>query len=183
MKYLRLLVVSFLFLLITLPVGARGITVYGARPSIEPNTRRATATLSAQEKRDENRANVCERRFSAISKRMDSLMSRVVSMLGKFDAILARIQEYYTTTAVPAGNEIDDYDVLVADIVEKKVVVNGAVVAAELSQTSFTCETSEPKELYSQYREDMQGVKSALHEYRRSIKDLIVAVRTAKSEE
>lgn len=184
MKYIRLIII-FLFSLslFVVPVFAQGTSFRGVRPSNRPELRQSNATLSAQEKRNQVKADVCERRFVSISKRMESLVSKSVSMMGKFDAIVARVEEYYTTTAVPAGNQIDDYDSLVAEIASKKVMVEDAITATEESQLLFTCDSDEPKGLYTQFREDMKEVKSALHEYRFSIKDLIVAVRSAKSGE
>jgi hypothetical protein len=56
------------------------------------------------------------------------------------------------------------------------------VTTAQTNSTNFSCDGNDPKGLLTQFRTDMQTVKQALHDYRTSIKNLIVAVRSVTGE-
>lgn len=79
---------------------------------------------------------------------------------------------------VPSGKTIANYDSLVADIQAKKSAVQTALSIAQNDANSFSCTGDDPKGQLTQFRKDMQAVKKALKEYRTSIKNLIVAVRS-----
>ncbi|MBI4029548.1 MAG: hypothetical protein HY376_04255 [Candidatus Blackburnbacteria bacterium] len=136
----------------------------------------------AQNRLTEARLKACQARESAITKRMTHLVELVTKMEGKFDAIAQRTEEYYTSKVVPSGKTAANYDTLVADIQTKKAAVGTALASAQTNSTSFSCTGNNPKGLLTQFRTDMQAVKKALHNYRTSIKDLIVAVRSVTGE-
>lgn len=123
------------------------------------------------------RLRTCEAKQESITKRLGSLTNLAVMMEGKFDAIAKRVQDYYTTKVVPSGKNLPNYQALVDDIAAKKVLVDEALAKATTDSTGFDC-ASDPKGLLNQYRLNMQEAKKALQNYRTSIKNLIVAVRT-----
>lgn len=124
----------------------------------------------------------CQSREEAINKRMDSLIRLTENMETKFSSISARVIEYYETKVLP-DKSLVNYQELIDEISAKKDSVDLALESAQSSVGSFSCESDEPKSLYTSFREDMQAVKSALKEYRTSIKNLIVAIRTLNAEE
>lgn len=99
-------------------------------------------------------------------------------MEDKFDRIAKRVENHYTTKVIPSGKSAANYDGLVADIATKKTAVQVALIIAHNDSNSFSCTTADPKGQMTQFRKDMQLVKKALKEYRTSIRNLIVDVRS-----
>ena len=104
-------------------------------------------------------------------------------MQEKFDAIAAKVQDYYTSKLVPAGKTVSNYDALVADIQTKKSAIQTALTKAQTDISGFSCTGSDPKGLLKKFSEDMKSVKQALNDYRTAIKNLIVAVHSVTGEE
>lgn len=132
----------------------------------------------AQNRLTEAKLKACQARENAITKRMTRLMELVTTMEGKFDAIAQRTEDYYNSKVVPSGKTVSNYDTLVADIQTKKTAVQTALTTAQTNSTAFSCDGNDPKGLLTQFRTDMQAVQKALQDYRISIKNLIVAVRS-----
>lgn len=136
-----------------------------------------------QTRRDAQRVKVCQIHEKTIEKRFNSLSELVENMLAKFDAISARVQKRYTEKLVPDGKTISNYDELLSDITTKKEAVTTALNTAKASSDNFSCDmAANPKEELTAYRKNMQTVKSALKDYRKAIRNLIVAVATASGE-
>lgn len=153
----------------------------GGSESSEPSET-PKAFRSKVDRLSDARLKYCETHQNEIRKRHESLGKLTAGMLGKFDAILARVQEFYASKAVPEGKVVPDYDTLTADIVAKKVAVQTSLANAQGDVEGFGCTADNPKGQIVQYREDMQLVKKNLQAYRLSIKNLITAVRTAVGE-
>ncbi len=123
------------------------------------------------------RLKVCEERQDTIKNKSSSLEKFTSNMFEKFDAILSRVKEFYTNKVLPTGKSVSNYDSLLADIQTKRDAVQAALTEAKIDISGFSCDSANPKSQITLYREDMQAVKSALKDYRTSIKNLIVAVR------
>ncbi len=134
---------------------------------------------TAQTRLTEAKLRVCQAKEKAIKKRTQQLIKLATTMQEKFDAIAGRVEEYYTSKVVPSGKTVANYDSLVADIQTKKGAVQTALTTAQSNAGSFACDGNDPKGQLLQFREDMRAVKSALKDYRTSIKNLIVAVRSS----
>ncbi len=102
-------------------------------------------------------------------------------MQEKFDAIAKRVEDYYISKVVPSGKTVTNYDSLVSEIQNKKQATQTALGKAQTDANSFSCSGNDPKGQLTQFRTDMQTVKSALKDYRTAIKNLIVAVRFKES--
>jgi len=131
-----------------------------------------------QNRLTEAKLKACQARENAIKRRTKQLVELATTMREKFDAIAGRVEKYYTSKVVPSGKTVANYDSLVADIQAKKGAVQTALTVAQGNAESFACTSDDPKGQLSQFREDMRAVKSALKDYRTSIKNLIVAVRS-----
>ncbi len=123
------------------------------------------------------RRSVCETRQGAIENRMKALVKLVATMEEKFDSISARVQKYYTDKVIPSGKTVANYDALITDIQTKKTATDTALAEVKTTSENFNCNADNPKDLYLTFRTGMQKNKTALHAYRLSIKNLIVAVR------
>lgn len=124
----------------------------------------------------------CEPRANAIKKRMGQLVKLATTMQEKFDAIAARVETYYADTVLPSGKTVTNYTTLVNDIALKKNGVQDALTKTQIDVNNFNCTTGNPKTLFNQFRLDMQTTKTALKNYRTTIKNLIVAVRSVTGE-
>lgn len=135
-------------------------------------------TQPAQTRLVQTRLRACQARENAIKKRATRLIQLAASMENRFDKHAKRVEEYYTSKVIPAGKTVANYDNLVADIQTKKSAVQTALSTAQSDADNFSCTGTDPKGQLTQYRKDMQTVKRALKDYRTSIKNLIVAVRS-----
>lgn len=134
----------------------------------------------AQTRLAEGKLRACQAKEDSIKNRFARLNNLATNMESKFDSIASRVEDYYTTKVVPSGKTVSNYDSLVSDIQTKKVAVQTALTTAQTNSSNFTCTGDDPKGQLTQFRKDMQDVKSALKEYRISIKNLIVAVHSVK---
>ncbi len=129
-------------------------------------------------KLEETKAKVCETKKRNIIRRSESMASRAEKQFKIFDRIVTKVDEYYNTRYVSQGKVLPNYQTLKDDITAKKEAAQVAVEAAKEVAKSFDCEADDPKGQLVAYREHMQEVIKALKNYRTSIKDFIVAIRT-----
>lgn len=146
------------FLLFTNPAAAKG------QPSPLPTSRGGLI---------EGRLRACEARQDAVKNRMNSLTKLAKNIEDKFDSIATRVEDFYTKS----GKTVSNYNALVTDISAKKDVVTADLTDAQSKVDAFSCSADDPKGLLTQFRLEMQKVKTDLKNYRTSIKNLIVAVR------
>lgn len=130
----------------------------------------------------DNRLKFCQNHETEINTRLTNLGKLVAEMLGKFDAITQRVEDFYNNKVVPSGKSVANYSTLTADITTKRAAVQTALTNAQSDVSGFSCTSDNPKGQITQFRTDMQTVKTALHDYRTSIKDLIVAVKSVAGE-
>ncbi len=149
--------------------------VHGQGNGNKPSGVRNVATGSSQV--NQARLRACEAKQEGIKQRSRHLISLVTDMELNFGAIAGRVEEYYTGKVVPSGKSVSNYTILVANIQTEKANVSTALAKAQEDETAFNC-NSNPKVQLNQFRVDMQAVKTALKNYRTSIKNLIVAVHS-----
>lgn len=137
-----------------------------------------TASVSPSPAGKKGKERSCEAHLDSIQHRSDHLVRMANNMLHIFDKIAGRVEEYYSSKVLPSGKSVPNYDALRADIDNKKNVVIEKLATAEATTNSISCTDANPKEDINQFRFDMQAVKTALHEYRRSVRNLIVGVRS-----
>lgn len=152
-----------------------------AQRGVVPTTSRRPATAQVATRSAERS---CEDRLNALKTRMTQLVRLADNQKSVFDSIADRVKTFYTDTVVPQGITVANYDALVADIDAKKAAVDTAISDAQAATDDFTCdEGSNARTAFSTFRTNMQAVKTALHQYRFSIRNLIVAVHTALPDE
>lgn len=124
----------------------------------------------------------CQARERGLKKRSTQLVRLTNNMFLKFDNIATRVQKYYTNVVLPSGKSVPNYAILVADIQTKKSIVKVDLAKVQSDLASFSCVSGNPKAAMTQFRVDMQIVKSALKDFRTSVKNLIVAVHSVAGE-
>jgi hypothetical protein len=110
---------------------------------------------------------------------MGNLNRMATNMLSVFNSIAQRVISFYTNRVVPTGKTVPNYDTLLADAQTKSGAVQTALNKAQGDASNFNCQNANPKADITLFRQDMQAVKTALKNYRTSIRNLIVAVRGA----
>ncbi len=123
--------------------------------------------------RVEGRLRACQAKEKSIQKRMSQLEKMATNMLEKFSKIQGRVEKYYTDKVLPSGKVVANYSTLTADIQTKKTAVQTAIAKVKTSSAGFSCSSDDPKAQMKQFRDGMGEVKSALKDYRTSIKNLI----------
>lgn len=127
------------------------------------------------------RANVraCQAKENAVKQRSLQLAKLAADTETRFDTIAARVENFYASTATVSGHTVANYSVLAADIAIKKASVSAMLAVVTADATNFSCTNNGPKGQLMKFQTDMRAVKEALKNYRTSIKNLIVAVRSA----
>lgn len=125
----------------------------------------------------------CQAVEAGVKNRMQSLVNLATNIEKVFDSIATRVEDYYTNKVLPSGKTVSNYGVLTADISTKKGIVDTDLTSAQDTVNSFSCTSSSPRTLLMNFRLDMQKVKGDLKNFRTSIKNLVVAVRTVAPKE
>ena len=171
---LKLVIVSLFFALLASPALAQ------PEKGKENGLNRRTPSPQAHDTAPNS--NSSQARESGVKTRMAQLTKLSVNMETTFDRIAEKTKTYYIETILPSGESVANYDTLVAEIAAKKAIVRTELANADTNVGSFSCTLGEPKTLMNQYQVNMRAVKTALKNYRTSIVDLIVAVRTVSEE-
>lgn len=177
---IKYIIVSALsFLLLSTPA----LAVNSSAPGLQnkPSLVLVTSAPASHSGLSQAHLTVCQNREKAINRNMEQLTKMATNMLGVFNGISTRVEEFYTGTAVPAGVTVASYGDLTDKINSAKASVDTALSAATADAGSFTCDTQSPKAILQTFRTNMRAVKSALQTYRKAIVELITTVRTAYS--
>ena len=164
------------------------ILLFAFTPSVLANTgsdrseKRTGIREEVKNRLTEARLKSCQAKEESIKNRLSHLNQLATNMQEKFDAIAERVKEYYTTKVVPSGKTVANYNTLVADITTKKTAVQTALTKAQGDVATFSCDGEDPEGYLTSFRTNMQAVKGALKDYRTSIRNLIVAIRSVTGE-
>ena len=101
-------------------------------------------------------------------------------MVEVFDSIATRIQNYYLTRLVPQGKTLSNYNALVLDIQTNKNAIAPLLQAIQTDIANFKCDGNDPKGQLDQFKEDMHAVIAGLKAYKKSVRNLIVAVASIR---
>ena len=127
----------------------------------------------------EAKLRVCEKLEDTINSRSDHLLDRVNKHIARFDRISDKVQTFYTEKMVPKGINVENYETLVGNIATKRVAAVEAAANAAATIDDFDCSGDSPRQALADFHDQMHVVIKALKEYKKSVVDLIVAVRTA----
>ncbi len=126
------------------------------------------------EKLDAAKLKLCQKREGVITQNMTNAEAAATSHLDVFTKIADRVIAFANDNNRKPAN----FDALVADVNAKKTAAQAAIDAAKT--VDFSCSGDGPKGQIQAFVTTMQGVKSALRDYRTSIKNLIVAVKNTQ---
>jgi hypothetical protein len=119
---------------------------------------------------------VCEKRQTVVSNIMKRISDRGQKQIDLFSGIAERTQAFYEKK----GKTLANYDALVADVVTKKVAAEEAVAMVTSQGTDFKCDGDDPKGVAAGFKDHHRHVIVALKEYKTSVKNLIVGVKSVQ---
>ena len=125
----------------------------------------------------------CEARQDAIKKRSDQMVKRATNMQDVFTKIATRVEEFYQTKLVPKGKTVPNYDALVADVNAKKSAIAPLLQKVQTDSLNFSCDKDHPADQVKMFEQDMKAVIAGLKDYRTSVRNLIVAVKSVVGKE
>ncbi len=152
-----------------------------AKAKLEAQREEAKAKLETQREAAKTRLTdaklrACEKRQTAISNIMKRISNRGQKQIDLFSGIAERTQAFYEKK----GKTLSNYDALVADVAAKKESAQDAVAMIAAHGTEFSCDSDDPKGSVTGFREHQQQAIAALKEYKTSVKNLIVGVKSVQ---
>lgn len=121
----------------------------------------------------------CQMHAADIKNKLSHILTLTANIETVFDTHATQVENYYTTKVVPNGVTVANYSALVGNIATSKAGVTTALATVQTDVVSFSCSASDPRALLTTFKVNMRSVATALQAYRTSIKNLIVAVRSA----
>ena len=118
----------------------------------------------------------CQNRQKAITNIMTRMADRGQKQLDLFSTIATRTETFYTTK----GKTLSNYDALVADVTAKKAAAQIQVDTLKADSVSFKCDGTDPRSMADSFKTQLKAEISALKEYRTSVKNLIVGVKSVQ---
>ena len=163
-------------------VSAQNERMQEAKTAAEERREAAATQVSdrkeaSEAKRTEAKAAVCERRQKNLTRIMTRIADRGDKQIALFSTIAERTQAFYETK----GKTLANYDELVADVAAKKEAAQTAVTKIADDAESLDCSAEDPKAAVTLFKESLKAEIAALKEYKTSVKNLIVGVKSVQS--
>lgn len=121
----------------------------------------------------------CEARSANIKKRADNYATAAQRHLNVFNKIFTRVQDFQTKKQLTVAN----YDALVATATAKQTAAQAAVDALKSADVTIDCTQADPATAVATLKEATANARTALHEYRLAIKDVVVALKGASTDQ
>lgn len=131
----------------------------------------------------EIKVRACEAKQSVISKRSEQIVKRTTNQQDLFSKLATNVENYYQATLLPQDKIVVNYDALVASISASQAAIAPLLAKAQADATTFSCDKDKPANQLKTFDTDMKAVIRALETYRKSVRNLIVAVRSVVGEE
>ena len=152
---------------------------------IRVNQLREDAKKDLEKKRDgrkemaeEKRKLVCENKQKAIEYKLAAFNQAADKHLAKLDDVYKRIQAYKAAENLQPAN----YDDLIVAATAKQEAATAAVAALKEVAVGVDCSDPETVVKLSAVREAAKATRTALHEYRKALKDIVVALAQSKDD-
>lgn len=143
----------------------------------DPGSRAVDHRADARGKLATAKLRVCENRQKAITNIMSRIADRGQKQLTLFTTIATRVETFYTDK----GKTLSNYDTLVADVNATQAAAQTAVDTIKSASTGFDCNGTDPQGFVSSFKDSLKSEISALQDYRTSVKNLTVGVKSVQS--
>lgn len=153
-----------------------GVAQTNANPNANVNAvEKGNKSEVSNVKLDATRQKVCEKRETAIKNIMIRIEDRSRKQLRLFSDVAGRVDEFYAKHE----RSIDNYYELKQAMQDKYLAVENSFRDEVTARESFGCSKDDPKGAINQFREVNEVSRTALKEYRDSVNDFIVAVKSS----
>lgn len=119
---------------------------------------------------------VCQNRQRAITNIMSRIADRGQKQLTLFGTIATRVETFYANK----GKTLSSYDSLVADVNAKQAAAQTTVDTIKSASIGFSCDGTNPQGFVSSFKSSLKSEITALQDYRTSVKNLIVGVKSVQ---
>ncbi len=143
----------------------------GADDLRELRKEHASKSIEQRQKTCGNIKNAVDRKLTAFNNNADRHLSRL-------DSVFTKLKDFQTANNLPVSN----YDALVAAATAKQTAATEAVASLKLVGTTLDCSSSDPAAMLSSTKVAAKNARDALKDYRKSLKDIVVALAQAKGD-
>ncbi|MHB8442808.1 MAG: hypothetical protein ACYDAS_00345 [Patescibacteria group bacterium] len=126
-------------------------------------------------------AKSCKARIAAITERSDHMVALAAVQEKAFTRIALSVESYYSTKVTTKNITVPNYQILVNNVQSAEDAVLAAKTKVSGDAANLTCTTTSPQTMVLAFNTDMKAEILALRLYRKSIVNLIVAVRSSLS--
>lgn len=145
------------------------------KPS-DPGGQATEPKTAAQTESANVKLRVCQNRQKAITNIMGRIADRGQKQLTLFSTIANRVETFYANK----GKTLNNYDALVADVNAKQAAAQTTVDTIKSASTGFHCDGTNPQGFVGSFKDDLKSEITALQNYRTSVKNLAVGVKSAQ---
>lgn len=129
-----------------------------------------------QHRLEANKLRVCENRKARIAAIMTRSVNRAEKQIELFSTIAERVKAFYAKK----GRTVASYDTMVAAVDAAKAKAQADLETLK-TVDSFDCSADDPKGDAEAFKLALKTINQDLKDYRTSVKNLIVAVKSAQS--
>jgi hypothetical protein len=123
-----------------------------------------------------SKLNYCKDHEQDINNILSRIVDRGRKQLVLYNSVSESTQSFYSHSA----KKISNYNSLLSAVNNKKSTALVSVSSLEASSKLFSCDGSNPKAQLTEFKNELTAEINALTAYRSSVKDLVVAVRSAQ---
>ena len=127
----------------------------------------------------EARQKACEKHKDGIQKKLTKLGTRAQKHLDNFNTLFDKVKAYQEANNLSVGN----YDELVATVVAKQTAAVSAIETFKAQTATIDCTSDDPANGVAVGKTTADDMRSALKEYRSSLKNLVNALLDAKEDQ
>ncbi len=161
-----------------------GVVAVAAAPNSHAKAEAASQTASQSTdqgskgatKLADAKLKACQNREKAINNILSRISDRGQKQLDLFTSIATKTETFYTDK----GKSLSNYDALVADVTTKKAAAQIEVDAVKADSVTFKCDGTDPKGAASSFKAALKSEIQALKDYKTSVKNLIVGVKSVQ---
>lgn len=128
-----------------------------------------------QEKTAEKLQKVCENREKAVNNKLKAFNNAADKHLTRLNGVFDKLQSFQAEQQ----RDVANYDELVATANEKKQAATDAVTALKELAVDIDCTSTDPASSLGAVKTAAKDAREALKEYRKSLKDIVVALAQA----
>jgi chromosome segregation ATPase len=126
----------------------------------------------------DGRQKACKAREANLTKKITNFDKQAKRHLERYDTAYAKLQAYQKEQDITAEN----YTALVATADAKRATATAAVDALKTAGVKIDCSSQDPAAAVATVKASVANAKTALKDYRTAVKNVLVALMTAKSD-